>query len=432
MSRFARLLVPFVCAVSVAASASAQQAEETRWWKGNTHTHSWWSDGDTPPEMISAWYKERGWNFVVFSDHNIMQDGVKWYPLTKPATQQAYQDYLKGFGPDWVETRDNAGVTEVKIKTLDEFGALYSEPGKFIFVKGLEITGKFHTHPIHINGVNVATKIEPQAGDSIAGVIQNTVNAVNAYGESAGRPVFAHLNHPNFHYAVQPEDFFNIDAAPGEGFFEIYNGHPRVHNAGDALHHPTERMWDIVLAKRLGEFNKSVVYGMATDDAHEYTAWGEGKTNPGRGWVMVRAKRLTPNTITTAMKQGDFYSSSGVELEALTANPSGLSLKVRPKDGVKYRIEFVGTLKTANLKGTPKAVPHEHEGNADHVHKLTYTYSKDVGRVLKSVEGTEAHYTLTGKELYVRARVVSDRPHPNAAEPGDVEMAWTQPVVPAK
>jgi len=27
----------------------AAQADEARWWRGNTHTHSWWSDGDAPP-----------------------------------------------------------------------------------------------------------------------------------------------------------------------------------------------------------------------------------------------------------------------------------------------------------------------------------------------------------------------------------------------
>ena len=26
-----------------------------RWWKGNLHTHSLWSDGDDYPEMIAGW-----------------------------------------------------------------------------------------------------------------------------------------------------------------------------------------------------------------------------------------------------------------------------------------------------------------------------------------------------------------------------------------
>ena len=30
---------------------------ETKWHKGNLHTHSLWSDGDDYPEMIADWYK---------------------------------------------------------------------------------------------------------------------------------------------------------------------------------------------------------------------------------------------------------------------------------------------------------------------------------------------------------------------------------------
>lgn len=29
---------------------------DSKWWKGNVHTHSLWSDGDSPPEKVSAWY----------------------------------------------------------------------------------------------------------------------------------------------------------------------------------------------------------------------------------------------------------------------------------------------------------------------------------------------------------------------------------------
>jgi hypothetical protein len=62
------------------ASTTANDYEQSeRWWKGNTHTHSWWSDGDTPPEVIAAWYKQHDYQFLVFSDHNIMQEGEKWY-----------------------------------------------------------------------------------------------------------------------------------------------------------------------------------------------------------------------------------------------------------------------------------------------------------------------------------------------------------------
>ena len=31
-----------------------------RWFKGNTHTQSLWSDGNDFPEMIAEWYRTHG------------------------------------------------------------------------------------------------------------------------------------------------------------------------------------------------------------------------------------------------------------------------------------------------------------------------------------------------------------------------------------
>ncbi|HVF39185.1 MAG TPA: hypothetical protein VM939_04735, partial [Gemmatimonadaceae bacterium] len=42
-----------------------------RWLKGNTHTHTLESDGDSPPRDVALWYKRNGYNFLVLSDHNV-------------------------------------------------------------------------------------------------------------------------------------------------------------------------------------------------------------------------------------------------------------------------------------------------------------------------------------------------------------------------
>ena len=51
-----------------------------------------------------------------------------------------------------------------------------------------------------------------------------------------------------------------------------------------------------------------------------------------------------------------------------------------------------------------------------------------VGEVLKEVEGHLAKYTFQGDELYIRATIVSSKPHPNGYDPADKQSAWTQPV----
>src|SRR5689334_11027973 len=87
-------------------SALAEDSPTT-WWKGNLHTHSLWSDGDDYPEMITAWYKDHGYNFLALSDHNILSDHERWISLAKNRGGEiAFSKYLKRFGEKWVELRD--------------------------------------------------------------------------------------------------------------------------------------------------------------------------------------------------------------------------------------------------------------------------------------------------------------------------------------
>ncbi len=406
-----------------------------RWWKGNTHAHTWWSDGDTPPELIAKWYKDEGYQFLVLSDHNTFQQGVKWYPIDEPPrpldqVQAAYAEYVEKFSSNWMELRTVDGKREVKLKTLEEFRHLFEEPERFIFIKGEEITDGLNRHHVHMNGINLVEHIEPAHGDSVPEIIQSNLDQVVAQGEQYGKPTLVHLNHPNFHYSQTAEDLFLLDHKPGDGFFEMYNGHSGVNNHGDERHESTERMWDIVLSKRLGEFKRSVIYGVATDDAHVYQKWGVGNVNPGRGWMMVRADWLTPDKITEAVKRGDFYNSTGITLKSLDFTDARIDVEIEAEPGVSYRVEFVGTLQDTDLASSSFTdEPHEHEGNTDHQHQTIYRYSDKIGQVLKTVEGSSASYEIQGNEIYVRARIISDRLHPNPYAAEDVEMAWTQPLV---
>lgn len=49
--------------------------------------------------------------------------------------------------------------------------------------------------------------------------------------------------------------------------------------------------------------------------------------------------------------------------------------------------------------------------------------------MLAEVKGTRASYTFKGDELYVRAKIISSKAKPNASVAGEVECAWTQPLV---
>src|SRR5262245_30158783 len=44
----------------------------SRWFKGNTHTHTLNSDGDSTPDEVVRWYREHGYQFLVLTDHNFL------------------------------------------------------------------------------------------------------------------------------------------------------------------------------------------------------------------------------------------------------------------------------------------------------------------------------------------------------------------------
>lgn len=299
-----------------------------RWYKGNTHTHTVNSDGDTSPDDVVRWYREHGYHFLVLTDHNY---------LTSVAS----------------------------------LNALMGADERFLVLPGEEVTDQFNTAPIHINGLMVERRVEPQGGTSVSDVIQRDVTAIR---EALGVP---HLNHPNFGWAVTAAD---IKRVQGDKLFEIYNGHPLVNNDGGGESASLESMWDDILS------SGKVLYGLATDDAHHFKRPGDPTAAaPGRGWIVVRAERLNGRELLAALERGDFYASTGVELVDVRTTKRSLEVEVKPEAASKYRIRFIGRQ----------------------------------GRVLAESSVPKATYTFKGDEGYVRAVVYES----------NGKRAWVQPVV---
>lgn len=395
-----------------------------KFWKGNLHTHTLWSDGDDFPEMVVDWYKQRGYHFLALTEHNLLAEGDKWVDAEANATRKAaVAKYRKRFGDKWVETRTAKDKAQVKLKPAAEYRSLFEEPGKFLLIPSEEITHAYAKRPVHINGINVRDPIKPLDGKDAVETVRVNLRQVGEQRAKTSRVMIAFLNHPNFQWGVRAEELLLADELR---FFEVFNGHPGVRNYGDPDHASCERIWDITLALRLGKHNLPVVYGLATDDSHGYHEYGLGKVNPGRGWVMVRASFLTAEAAVKGLEAGDFYASTGVVLDEVARDGDKLKIAIRGEPGVTYKTEFVATLKGTDLTGTPKVFK-DKDGKEVPV---TGAYSADIGKVVATSNDLAPAYALTGKELYVRAKVTSTKPHPNPYAKGDVEVAWTQPVVP--
>jgi hypothetical protein len=315
---------------------------------------------------VAGWYRSHGYDFLVMTDHNSIQEHVPGDTLH--AVLPAFSEYAPGF----------------------------DVPGEFLLIRGEELSDEIDGKPLHVTVVNTPEVIRPRGGTTAAGALQRDLDAVREVAARRGVAVVAGVNHPNFYWAATAADLIGLR---GLSLFEVYNGSVRVNNEGDATRPGVERMWDEVLAARV-RAGAGAVWGTAVDDAHNFVRFDPAVTNPGRGWVMVRADSLTPNTIAEALARGDFYASTGVTLRGVGFDGERYQVRIHEEPGVEYTTNFIGT----------------REGG-------------EVGQLLEAVRGPTATYRLRGDDLYVRALVVSSRLKSNGYAPGERERAWAQPAI---
>jgi hypothetical protein len=410
--------------VIILATSMTQAGEPvtTHWYKGNTHAHSLWSDGNDFPEMITDWYVQHGYNFLALSDHNILQAKEVWMSEAavekrRIALGKATMDkYRARFGEKWVEERELDGKKEVRLKKLEEYRPLFEQPEKFRLLEAEEISAKFDKAPIHINAITPGEVMKPVEGESIRDTLRKNLQAIRDQEKRLGHPIMAHVNHPNFQWSLTAED---LAEAVEENFFEIYNGHPKINLRGDETRPGHELIWDIANTIRIDKLHAHPLFGMATDDSHHY----HGEDNPpGRGWVMVNAEELSAAALIKAMRAGSFYASSGVTLSSVSNSDRVLDVHIQAEEGVTYTTQIIGTLEgyDATVREAPLS--------ADDPQPKRLLYSADVGKTLATLTGSQVKYELTGKELYVRAVITSSRPHVNPSYPGQMQQAWTQPI----
>jgi len=433
------MMIRMVLCTSILA-AGANTWGEAQWYKGATHLHSLWSDGNAAPEYVIDWYRTRGWDFVCPSDHNILQEGEKLYHIAEGTklTPARVEELRTIFGADWVVIQDG----KMRLKTLEELRAHFEKPGEFILVSAEEMTTR-GGNP-HINALNlremVPGKILPQkdvpkvegsekpapveyeTGDK-SGLIQYYVDAIAEQSKRLGIPMIAHLNHVNFSDRITTEE---IIGTKGLAFFEVYNGHPTIYNHGipDKGVPSNERHWDVINSMKQLREPGYLMYAVATDDGHEYFDFKVGVSNPGRGWIMVRSEALEADALVTAIQAGDFYGSTGVTLNDIRRGAKSIGLTIAGEDGVTYTTQYIGTRKGFNQDAKPAV-----DGEGKPLPRSSLIYSDEIGVVLHETTELESDYTFQGDELYVRARVVSDRLQPNPHQEGDYESAWIQPVL---
>ncbi|HUS28415.1 MAG TPA: CehA/McbA family metallohydrolase [Kofleriaceae bacterium] len=303
------------------------------WLRGSTHVHSKPSgDSNVPTPDVEAWYEKHGYDFIVLTDHN--------------------------------------RVT-------------VSQTTKVIVIPGIELTMNPQrceppgdgTCRIHINGLGVTARPEGKLDwpdRSKHDRIELYAKAIET-AQGLGTAV-VQINHPNWHWGMTPELLAELGRR-GAKLVELENVQFTKWNAGDQDHPSTEAEWDAVLNAGI------TMWGVASDDAHDYQADGRGKYPAGGGWVVVKARR-NPQAILDALAAGKFYSSTGVSLTRADVDHDELVVEVASEPTRTYTITFIEN-------GTPVA----------------------------TVNGLVARRALPSKG-YVRAVITRD----------DGKKAWVQPV----
>lgn len=240
-----------------------------KWFKGNLHCHTNFSDGRLTPEEVVELYRGMGYSFLAISDH------------------ERFADYSSTFDTD-----------------------------DFITIPGIEravaYKGERNYHFLGLTGIPVSppktyasghkTKVPEEKG------IEGARKVIKELQDKGNWVV---LNHPLWS-RLTPDDFVDLD---GFSAIEVYNRTCAVnyHDNGDGTVY-----WDILL--RRGK----KIWALANDDNHnrlisnnpDNTALNpeDPKWDSGGGWICVNAEKLSSESLMTAMKEGRFYASTGPEI----------------------------------------------------------------------------------------------------------------------
>lgn len=194
---------------------------------------------------------------------------------------------------------------------------------------------------------------------SVASAQMGPQQRLDAIAEAGGLAI---LNHPNYRIGWTGPQLRTL-----RGYFavEVYNGI----TSASLSENVNLRVWHQALNAK-GWPNR--VWAVAVDDSHSAGAID-------RGWVMVKAPRVTEAAIRQALESGAFYASNGPIFSEL------------------------GVLGGAVTASSPNAI--------------SIRFIDQDMRVLKQGPPSEASYKPTGNERWVRVEAVM----------GDGRTAWSQP-----
>jgi hypothetical protein len=233
--------------------------------RGNLHTHSTHSDGVLPAEEVCRRYQAEGYDFIALTDHFV---GLFDYPITD--TTAFHND-------------------------------------RFTTILGAELhTGTMENdHLWHLVAVGLPKDFTPPNAPHFQPV-KGSESAESIAQRARDAGAFVAIAHPHWS-GMSEADARTITAAHA---VEIYNHGCVVDN---------DRGEGFVTLEHLLNGGRQLNL-IATDDAHFNTPDFFG------GWVMVKATENKPDALLNALKAGEFYSSTGPEINDIRFTKDGIEV----------------------------------------------------------------------------------------------------------
>ena len=287
------------------------------WLKGSTHVHGRPSgDSSEPIPKVIAWYEAHGYDFIAITDHNRVSE---------------------------IDRGDTHGKVTVGTGRKG-----------LIVLSGIELThnpsgclppgDKSRKCRIHVNVLGVTGR----PGGKLEWAERKSHQRIDMYQAAlltakALGGTLVQINHPQWFWGMQPELLAEL-ARRGARLVEIANAQFMKWSVGDKDHPSVEELWDSVLMQGL------TMWGVASDDAHDYSGRKHAKWPPGGGWVVVKSRR-DPQAILDAIGAGHFYASNGVVLEHAEVEADELVVEVAAHETGTYTIAWIENGKTVATVG---------------------------------------------------------------------------------
>jgi len=256
------------------------------WFKGNTHTHTSRSDGDTELDSVVEWYAARNYDWLAITDH--------WQGLSR-----------------------------------DEVNRL-SDKYEICVVPGNEFSGTAHV--VGLGVTDDISKEEYTINRDAASHLQTGVDVIRDLG---GVPILAH---PKWLYRWDLEELVQIKDC---NVFEVHNAAPDCNTFAAGGERGTDELWDDALNAGLR------LYGVGSDDSHHYDPdkfhTKHTSAHGAEGWTYVECGTCDEVSILKAIDTGKCVASSGPGITQSCLIDGSYVIEIdEPYEWFRFTTTFIG------------------------------------------------------------------------------------------